>query len=280
MKGYNIFKRFWIALGLRPIEYVLSVLFSFGLLWSVLEPIVQFLKPDIGGGYKFLVFFIICLIIGAYRITPPRKIKIRIKNTNTRVEIKFSDLFQETGHKIISVNEYFDSELGKPVSPQSLHGIFIQKILGGHKRILDEAIDTQLKVTPHEVVNREMGKDKKFKIGTTIFVEHDNNLYYLVALAKTDENYKAYTNPSLLLEAMEGLWKKVRNECNGNPVNIPLIGSGLAGIGIPPTQIIELILISILKAAKEQDLSTTINLILLPSFYEEVQLDLIKKNWQ
>lgn len=79
---------------------------------------------------------------------------------------------------------------------------------------------------------------------------------------------------------MEGLWEKVRNEGNGFNINLPLIGNGLSGIGLPPTQLLQLILISLLKFTKEKELSCTVRIILLQDTFENIDLELIKDNWQ
>jgi len=43
---------------------------------------------------------------------------------------------------VIAASEIIDSKIGKPISPKSLQNIFIEKILGGHTNIFDDAVNT------------------------------------------------------------------------------------------------------------------------------------------
>ena len=76
------------------------------------------------------------------------------------------------------------------------------------------------------------------------------------------------------------LWEKVRCDCNGQQVSIPLIGSGLAKTGLPPMRLIELILISILNETKKNEITSKINIILHDSVFEDVDLTKILEYWR
>ena len=58
-----------------------------------------------------------------------------------------------------------------------------------------------------------------------------------------------------------------------------MIGTGLSRSGIPPKQLIELILISILQATKQGEVTKIINVVIHDSFFEELDLVAIKQNW-
>lgn len=274
--------KFLLGIQRHPGRFFLAIAFGYAGLWTCLEPIFSILdiKPTGYNYFYLLSYFIISIVIGIISVRPKKSIKFDLKNTNTKVEIEFGDLFQSEGNIIIPVNEYFDTELGKPVSMNSLHGKFIFNILGTHISAFDEAVETQLKNLEIEVVNRPLGKKKKFELGTTITIKHQNKLFFLFAMCNSDNDCKASCSLSLLMKALHGLWGKVRLESNGYTVSIPLIGNGLSGVGLPPTQLLEIILISLLYYAKEKDLSTTIKVVLLKDMFEKIDLSLIKNNWQ
>lgn len=274
--------KFIIGLKRHPKKFVVALIFGYTTLWTILEPLFALLdiKTTDHKVLFLLGYFLVSLIIAIFSVWPKKHVKFQLNNTNTKVEIQFGDLFETTGHKVIPVNEYFDSQIGKPVSPNSLHGIYINKILGGHTNILDNAVDTQLIGKEVEISNRPEGKNKKYRIGTTIAIQYNQILYFLFALCNSDNDCKATSNPSLMLKAMEGMWDKVRIEGNGYDINLPLIGNGLSGIGLPPSQLLQLILISLLKFTKEKELSCTVKIILLQDTYENIDLELIKNNWQ
>lgn len=273
-----------ILLGIKrhKTRFLLAIFFGFTTLWTVLEPIFALLDIDTknNGCYYLTAYIIVSFIIALVVVYPKRKVKFSLTNTNTKVEIVFGDLFNTTGHKVISASEFFDSKIGKPVSPKSLQGVFISKVLGGHSTIFDDAVNSQLAGKEIATVQRVDGKTLKYDIGSTIIIDHDQSRYFIFALSTTDNECNANSTPTLMLKALEGLWNKVRIEGNGNDVNLPLIGNGLSRIGLPPSQLLQLILISLLKSVKERDLSSTIRIVLTEDVFSKIDLEIIKNNWE
>ncbi|MCF8000476.1 MAG: DUF6430 domain-containing protein [Halanaerobiales bacterium] len=279
MKGGIMLNKINIGIKRDTKKAFLSIIFSYTFLWSIIEPSIRFLNFNVVGIWKYLVLLLCSIIVGLYRVFPKDEIQFFLKNTNTKIKIKFGDVFEEDTNIAIAVNEFFDSKIGKPVSPKSLHGIIIKEILGNKKEIFDKAVKEELKNKEYIKVNRKIGKIKKYDIGTTVPLKFRDQKYFLFALSKTDENHKAYSNAKLLLKSLDGLWRKTRVESNGMPLSIPLVGTGLSGIGLPPMQIIELILISILSASKKQEITSEIKLVISPVFFEKVNLNLINQYW-
>lgn len=274
--------RLLIGIKRRPKKFILAMAFGYTTLWAVLEPIFTLLEiKTTGYNWGFLIgYLVVSIIISLFVVYPKKQIQFNLKNTNTNIEIVFGDLFTEKGHKVISVDEYFDSKIGKPVASKALQGIFIEKILGGHTSIFDDAVNAQLGEKKIEILNRVEGKNLRYPIGTTVTIKHNQTLYFLFAMAHSDYDCNASSNPSIMLKALDGLWSKVRIEGNGENVNIPLVGDGLSRVGLPPTQLLQLILISILKSAKEKDLSSTIRVVLLENMFDKIDLELITNNWR
>lgn len=273
-----------LILGIKrhPKRFFIALFFGYVTLWTFLEPLFTILALKIEsynwaylGGYS-----IISLLISGISVFPKRKIAFDLKNTNTKVEILFGDLFEQEGNKVISANDYFDTEIGTPVSNRSLHGHFISKVIGNHTDIIDNAITTQLSdISPVHAPKSE-GKQEKSPLGTTIHIDFDSTRYFLFALAESDVNCKAFSTPAKMLNSLDGLWFKVRNNGNGNHINLPLVGNGLSGVGIYPTHLIQIILISLLKFVKTHEISTTVRIILREDVFEKIDLELIKNNWQ
>jgi len=143
-----------------------------------------------------------------------------------------------------------------------------------------ELTNTQLAGQEIETIQRVDGKSLKYELGTTITIKHNESLYFLFALANADKDCNASSTPSLMLKALEGLWNKVRIEGNGIDINLPLIGNGLSRVGLPPSQLLQLTLISLLKSAKEKDLSSTIRIVLTEDIFDKIDLEIIKNNWE
>lgn len=275
-------KKILIGISRNPKRFLLALVFGYTALWTFLEPLFAVLdiKPSGYNCWYLISYILISFIIAFIVVYPKRSVKFNLTNTNTKVEITFGDLFKTEGHKVISVNEFFDSKIGKPVSPKTLHGVFIEKILGGHSNIFDDAVNSQLAGQEIEAVQRVDGKTLKYELGTTITIKHNNSLYFLFAIANADKDCNASSTPSLMLKALEGLWNKVRIEGNGIDINLPLIGNGLSRVGLPPSQLLQLTLISLLKSAKEKDLSSTIRVVLTNDIFDKIDLEIIKNNWE
>lgn len=263
-------------------RFVLAIFFGYVTLWTFLEPLFAVLNFKIESyNWIYLVgYLIISLTIAVIVVYPKKKIELELKNTNTKVIIEFGDLFKFLGNKVISVNNYFDTEIGLPVSEHSIHGYFIQNIIGNHTNIIEKAVKEQLQSIPATNIPKSAGNKTQFPIGTTIHIDFNKTKYFLFALGESDKKCKATSNPANMLVSLNGLWHGIRDNGNGAIVNIPLIGSGLSGVGIHPSQLIQLILISLLKFVKTYELSTTVRIVLRNDLYDKIDLELIKNNWQ
>ena len=96
--------------------YPRSVFATLGLFWLVIEPIIGLTGKSIDLTYWQLfgwsaVFGIIWLIFDGLWFSGFLKQSIEIKSNgfDTRIVIKFGDIFQEEGWQAIAVNDFFDS---------------------------------------------------------------------------------------------------------------------------------------------------------------------------
>jgi hypothetical protein len=272
-------KKLLISISRNPKLFGMSLFFGLTTIWALLEPFVSIYFENINKYWFLLIFLFPSIIIAFIRIFPKNSIIIKLRNTNAIINVKFGDIFNENGNIAIAVNEYFDSEIGDLVSPESVHGYFIKGILGNKQELFDSAVDKSLKGISSIHHMRNFGKQEIYPIGTTAVLEFGEKRYLLFALAKTNEQYEAYTTPSLLLEALNGMLIKARSECNGYPLNIPLVGTGLSRSGIPPKYIIELLLISILRVSKEAEITKEINIVIAKKLFDEIDLNEIVKRW-
>lgn len=254
---------------------------AYSVLWTVIESVTSILKIEIKGAPYYLVLVLLSLLYGIRKIYQPRNIEFKIPSSDTKIKIFYGDIFEQNGMIAIPVNEYFDSEIGKPVSEHSLHGIVISKFLGGFSISFDQAIKEDLLNESYEDVHEKIdGKNKKYQIGTTALINAGNKKFLLFALSHTGSaDCKAYADISVLTKSLGGLLSKARNILGGNPINIPLIGSGLSGIGLPATQLLQLIILVLIEETKKREISKEIRIVLHESRFEEVDLELIKNQW-
>ena len=71
----------------------------------------------------------------------------------------------------------------------------------------------------------------------------------------------------------------MRNLSNGTNVKVPLIGSGLSGVGLPPKNLVEVIVTSLLYYTKKQKIADKITLVLPRKLKGEIDLITVKRSW-
>ncbi len=255
---------------------------TYGVLWTVAESFGAFfdkLKPE--GLYWYLTIIVCSVFVGLWRAWPRSTITIKVPNSDSCIEITFGDLFKDSHAIVIPVNEFFDGNLGDHVSEKSLHGKFIKNVLGGQSATFNQLTDKTLKNIQSESVNRTSGRKNKYPIGTTAIVDVNNVRYFLTALSITDTNtLKASATIHELWSALEGVWTAVRNHSSGYMVKLPLLGSGLSGVGLPSQSLIDQILTSYFYYTKKHKISDAVTLTLSNDMKSEIDLLSIKRRWQ
>ena len=272
----------WRGIRRHPLRIVVYAFAAFSVLWTVIEALNSFLPGvTIEGGYALTMMILVSVCYGLNRFWKPSKIEIRIATSNTKIEVFFGDLFEQPGLRSIPVTEFFESELGIPVSEKSLQGLFFQRCFGGGVKDFDKQLNRQLKGVPSEDVDKRLGKTKKFPIGTTALIEVTGDKYIVFALAVADpETCKADSDVTKMWIALHRLWQRARIEAGGHPLNVALIGSGLSGIGLPSRDLLNLIILSAITETKENRITEVIRIVLHPDRFEEIDLRDVKSHWE
>lgn len=272
-----------IGLGIkrRPLAFAASIFLAYSALWTVVESLSYFISdPKLQGGYYYLALVITSIAVGLVRAVPKQHVTFKVGHSNTAISVRFGDLFQSVGHLAIPVNEYFDSELGLPVSPKSLHGIVIERLFGGHQASFDQLVAADLHSTPSVHVSRTQGKTLRYEIGTTAKISTNSHNFLLFALCKTDlVTFKAAARLPELVRALQGLCAKAQLVLGGEKLVVPLVGSGLSGIGLAPQHLLQLILLTLVDETKRTQFALEIDVVIHPSKYDEVDLSLIQEVW-
>ncbi|MCY3818019.1 MAG: DUF6430 domain-containing protein [Gammaproteobacteria bacterium] len=269
--------------GRHAQEFVLGGFAAYGALWVGVESIGAFflsLRPEGLGWYGALVASAVAG--GVWRAWPTRRIEFPIPGSDSSFEIRCGDVFEGAGVAVIPVNEYFDGELGDHVSEESLHGRFIKDVLAGQaKTFADLTSEALAGVTPEERgVRRPSGRRDRYAIGTVARVDLNERRYLLVVLSRTDPvTLKAFATVQDLWTCFAGMWKGVRQYSNGRSVRIPLVGAGLSGTGLPPANLIEIMVTSFLCSTKERKVADRVTLVLRPGVARSVDLNSIKGSW-
>ena len=268
----------------HPFKTVQHMFACFSVLFTVVKAITHFFPSiKIEGRLPLASAIIISVFWGLNKVWKPSRIEIPIANCSTIIEVVFGDLFAQEGLRAIAVNEFFDSKLGKPVSDKSIHGIFLQRCFGGHQESFDKQVDDELKNIQDTAVVPEKveGKTKRFPIGTTTLLTANQDRYIVFAFAKTDPaTCKAYSDVTMMWVALNQLWGRVRIESGGYPINLPLVGGGLSGLGLPTRDLLNLIILSAITETKAKEITQRIRIVLHRDRFEHLDLRDVKKFWQ
>ncbi|MBU3171488.1 macro domain-containing protein [Clostridium estertheticum] len=173
-------------------------------------------------GLCFLAILVVAFFITLYYVNKIKMLNLKINNNN--IKIKFGDLFQCEGIKVIPMNEYFDTSTeNNLISEKSLHGEYLKKI--GNNTILDDLLENKLSHEKFILNNdRTYGKKKRYKVGTTI---ESNEDFFLTAFTRFDEDDNARIKVWEYVMFFSKLWDELYKQYNLRDINIPLIGSGI-----------------------------------------------------
>lgn len=272
----------WRGIVRHPFKLSGYVFTAFSIIFTLIKGITHFVPGiTIEGPIALTIVILVSLVFGLIKVWKPSRIEIRMAHANTIFEVLFGDLFEQSGIRAIAVNEFFDSKIGKPVSDKSLHGIFLQKCFGGHPESFDKQLDEELKNVEHSEVVKTDGKTKRFPVGSTALIAVNQDRYLVFAFAKTNpETCKAYSDVTIMWMALHSLWQRARIESGGHELNLPLVGSGLSGLGLPTRDLLNLIILSAITETKAKEITQKIRIILHRDQFDDLDLRDVKKHWE
>ncbi len=271
---------------------LLNLLYSFftslGVVWMLFEAYMSFTEKTSIVTYWQYVFIsatvgLMWVLIDGFFKTGYLKTTTTIKSNgfDTNITVKFGDLFKEDGWKAIAVNDFFDSQVDeKHIASNTLHGYTLQTYWGGNIDDWDQQVTSDLSSLTSKTKRRASGKRELYSVGTTAIAKKDEMKMLFVALTHTDINSLETKSDTVdLNHALRGLLRKARTVCANEPLNIPLMGSGLSRIGIKNNILVDLILTAIFEETKQSKITNEIRIILPSEEINEISLHHIQKDW-
>lgn len=142
---------------------------------------------------------------------------------------------------IVPVNSCFDTKIDDSViSTNSLHGKVI-KFLYDNNLVSQTVLDKKIKrsLSDQNISSVKIGNDvkkggksvgnyKRYPIGSTAFVDIGNVRYHFIALSIIENNKNAVTSNQDYLTVLNAIVDNCFRNSNGNPIYLPLVGSGLS----------------------------------------------------
>ena len=153
---------------------------------------------------------------------------------------------------IVPVNSCFDTKIDDSViSVKSLHGQVIKFLYDNNlvsQSVLDKKIKRSLReqnISSVSISNdvkqggKSVGNYKRYPIGSTAFVDIGNVRYHFIALSIIENNKNAKTSDQDYLIVLNAIVDNCFRNSNGNPIYLPLIGSGLSKLNYNHQQQLE-----------------------------------------
>lgn len=216
--------------GIKNVTFIFTIFCPF--IIEVIEKInkLNFINNKYSICYAFILM-IVSIFYYMYLWRKANNIKnIKLKINNTNIEIKAGNIFEEKGIKVIAFNEYFDTIVDDNIiSKKSLNGQYIDKYYKDNVNKLDEKISNcRYLMKEDKNTERKEGKKQKYRLGQ-IFEDKifENNIYFLVAMTKFDENNNARLNNKEFLHFLIDFWKNLNIKYNNRDIIIPILGSGI-----------------------------------------------------
>lgn len=203
---------------------------------------------------------------------------IELNINNTKIVIKFGDLFAENGLKTITFNEFFDTQVDDVlISSRTLNGIFLNK-QKEHIVEIEKVISDNENFNIIDEAKREQGKNVRYKLGSIKRYKD----YFLVAFSKFDDKNRAYLSLSNYFACLMKYWSEVNRVYNGENVVLPLLGSGITRFdnkSIEPQFLLEAILSSFKYSNLSFSQDFCITLVLHKSLDGKINLYNIKERY-
>lgn len=278
------FKRRWLD-GVR---------FGFGAIgaaWTLTELLTKAVQPfdiyvDEHGGDFLKLMALLFASVFVRIVFEPTHVTFKLPASDTKITLKYGDLFAEDANLLIGVNEYFDGELGLPVSRTSLHGKFITRNYGGSAAGFRAAVDPALAATGRHPrpTARVLEPRNAYPIGTTVKVPNGTHSVFLMAMANTElgPNSKASSDPATLWVALKHGLQVVHDQGNGDPLAMPLFGNGQSGIKLEPQHLLRLLVLALVDFATNSSarLPKRVTVVLHESCFDDLDLREIARDWK
>ena len=271
------------------VPFLRSIFVATGALWLPLEAYEGLTNSDVNLQFAHFAGFVVALGVTFFLVDGnylagylKRSITIQSNSFDSKVIVKFGDLFKMNGWKAIGVNDFFDNVVDEDlVSSNSLHGHVLNAYWKNDSKDWQRQIDQSLRGAKSKKTQREKGNTRRYPIGTTATAKANSQRFLFVALGRTNhmDNVVSASTESLI-RAIRGMLGRARIVCSNEALHIPLMGSGLARVGIKNAILVDLILAAIFEETKLSKVTDSITIVLPEEKSSEINLGAIGRDWR
>lgn len=143
-----------------------------------------------------------------------------------RITIKVGDIFAEQGLKVIPCNEYFDTQVDDVIiARNTLNGKMLQNHVADIEEVkkdINDAVQDSTKLPPP----KKKGEKWLFPLGRII--RHKD--FAMLSFTHFNDQNEAYILAEEYEQCLLRMWTELRRVYAGEPIVLPLIGSGITDI--------------------------------------------------
>ncbi|GAA2027419.1 hypothetical protein GCM10009839_27740 [Catenulispora yoronensis] len=223
-----------------------------------------------------------CAAWGAFRARPQRLVRHEFGNPPTAVVVKGGDLFAEPGHIVIGFCDTFDTDVedGVLVNADSTQGQLLDRRYAGDRRHLDAELGTALHGTAPVVrLNRAVkprGKLSRYPIGTVAVLGSRPRLVFAVAYSRLALDYVAAGGVDELWYSLARLWDAVFRHAQQERVAMPLVGAGLARLGLDDESLLRLVLLSFVAHSRRRRVCRELCVVMRPEAFRRIDMGAVE----
>ncbi|MBQ3717200.1 MAG: hypothetical protein II901_02290 [Paludibacteraceae bacterium] len=212
-----------------------------------------------------LILLIACLAV-LYN-WPLTRAEYKDKNTDIRVIIECCDILAQHGLKVIHVVDTFDAELGRIITPRSLHGAFLRMCQQEHFDV-DAAIDGALEgVKPAATIKSLPGRKVRYALGTLCPVNLNEEHFCMAAFTHLQTNGSIAITKDEYIACLKQLWHNLANpRIREEVVNVAVMGNRFVDLPaeFSTEQKIDLMIQTFFAAAREKACCRTLRICIHP----------------
>ncbi|SFV88385.1 hypothetical protein MNB_SUP05-SYMBIONT-5-44 [hydrothermal vent metagenome] len=212
---YNL-KRWLLNYKVIVADFVTSI----GLFWLFVEMASYSTDSEIDTITKSIWLFVFVsiaiLIIALIRNKPKTSFSYQLRDKDNFIEVRVGDAFKNEGSLVIPFNDCFDVSLdGNVKKAKSIQNKLISDFYSGKEGHLTTDIIEKIDLT-----------QSPYDIGTTIEVEQNGKLFYLLVNSRKKQNNRVESSVDDFLLSLSKLWTYIALESGLNSVvTIPLIST-------------------------------------------------------
>lgn len=258
------------------LNFCTSFLVAFGTIWLLIEfpssvntSIKDFFNEY--GNSTLILASIVSFLFGVFRTFPKKRIYKKFTASNTSIEIKVGDIFEEKGNIAIGSSDYFDTTF--EIANLSLKSQLINRCFNSDSLLVDNLIDQSLSqqgIQGTTNSSKNIGKQLKYQIGTTVRLNQNNRQIFILVISQLlfeDGRKHTISNPELLNVALNKFWSFVKTENRVTEISIPVFGSGLARVNLSYRLLIQLIILSFVTYSKSVRISEKLKIVVSKKDY-------------